>query len=102
MKIFFIVLLPIMIGGCSSEKVEEFVFRKTLEYGLVEMCEEEGKDKDKKCVAAVANQIETCMAKGNWKEFLKNQDDEDELQRFVKAFYPCFEDAKGNPYFPFS
>lgn len=89
-------LLPVflMTSACTGEKVEEVVFRETMEYQLEQDCGE-----DKECKDIVETQMEYCMEKSDWRSFLNNQEDAQELQRFIKEFFPCFKDPDGNPYF---
>lgn len=91
-------LIPLMllaVTGCSEQQVEELVFRKTLEYDLKERC---GENNDA-CYAAVEDQIRECMRKSEWKRYLDSHENEEELQRFMREFFPCFQDAGGNPLF---
>ena len=94
-KILASALLLFLIG-CTTEQTEEFVFRKVLEYQLKEEC---GAD-NKQCIAHVEEQIQACMNESDWRAYLENEEDEEELQRFIKAFFPCFKDDDGNAYFP--
>ncbi len=99
MKIFFSLILLILVSGCDYDleaSVEEFVFRKTAESDLIEKCAE-----DKACIRAVKEQIESCMEKSKWRQYLENseEEEEEELYRFVKTFYPCFKDPDGKSYF---
>jgi len=94
MKSVIILLFPMLIVGCS-DGVDEFAFRKTLEYELVDLC---GK-KDKKCIKAVKSQTKDCMVKSDWRKFLEDQDNKQELNRFTREFYACIVDSEGNPYF---
>lgn len=88
-----VIILLLLIGGCSAEQTEKFVFQKVLEYQLKDDCGD-----DKECVHAVEEQIEACMEKSDWKRYVENDDDK-ELERFVNLFFPCFMDPNGNPYF---
>lgn len=94
-KIFFMLIAVVLLGACSAEQTEEFAFRKTMEYQLIERCGED----DEACIAAVEAQIKTCMAQSDWRKYVRNDEDEAELNRFIRAFFPCFKDADGNPYF---
>lgn len=98
MKIIGLLLMSFLLASCSEGQmadIEELAFRKTLEYSLAELCGEE----DKACNAAVKEQVKSCMEKSDWRKFLDNEDDEDELDRFTTAFYLCIVDSEGNPYF---
>jgi len=63
---------------------------------LVERCG----DSNEVCVAAVKEQIESCMIQANWKGTIDNEDDTDFMSRFVSQFYSCFRGENGDPYFP--
>jgi hypothetical protein len=89
----FIILL--LIGGCTAEQVEEIAFRKVMEYQLIDDCGED----DKACIRAVKEQIESCMEKSDWRKYVKSDEDEAEMKRFVGEFFPCFKDSSGNSYF---
>jgi len=89
----FIILL--LIGGCTTEQAEEFAFRKTMEYQLIDDC---GKE-DKECIKAVKEQIESCMKESDWRKYVNNDEDEKEMKRFINKFFPCFKDSNGNSYF---
>jgi len=95
MKIFFLIFISFFLIGCSGDKIQELVFRKTLERNLIELCG----DEDKECIAAVESQIENCLEKSDWKKFVDNQDDQNENNRFSKELYSCIVDSEGNPYF---
>jgi len=86
--------LPTLLTGCSDEQIEEFAFRKTMEYELIELC-----DNDEECIQAVKDQIKECMEKSDWRRLLDNEDDEEEMGRFTTKFYACIVDSEGNPYF---
>lgn len=90
--VFLLFLLSLL--ACSERQVEEFTFRKTLEYDLVKLCED-----DQECAAAVKAQIKGCMEISEWRNFLSNQNDEIELKRFTTEFYACIVDSEGSPYF---
>lgn len=94
MKKLTIVMLTCLLSACSSDKIEEFAFKKTLELSLVALCEG-----DEPCKNAIKEQISPCMEKSDWRAFLNNDEDEAELARFTKAFYGCIVDEEGNPYF---
>ena len=47
----------------------------------------------------VKEQIESCMEKSDWRKYVDNDEDEEELKRFIGEFFPCFKDSNGNPYF---
>jgi hypothetical protein len=89
----FIILL--LIGGCTAEQVEEIAFRKVMEYQLIDDCGED----DKACIEAVKEQIESCMGKSDWRKYVKSDEDEEEMKRFVGVFFPCFKDPNGNSFF---
>ncbi len=89
----FIILL--LIGGCTTEQAEEFAFRKTMEYQLIDDCGKENKE----CIKAVKEQIESCMKKSDWRKYVNNDEDEKEMKRFISKFFPCFKDSNGNSYF---
>jgi hypothetical protein len=95
MKRLLLLIICLLIGGCSSEMVEELAFRKVMEYQLKDEC----RDEDKACIAAVEAQIESCMIQSDWRQFLENEEDEEEVQRFVSEFLPCFKDSEGSAYF---
>ncbi len=95
MKLFSIVLVSLILCACSEDAVEEFAFRKSLEYGLTEKCGED----DKECVNAVQTQLKGCMEKSNWRKFVASEDDPVETKRFTQEFYACIVDSEGNPYF---
>ena len=94
MRFVFAVILLGLLGGCSDEQVEEIVFRKTLEYELRDDCGD-----DDACRRAVSEQIAACMEEHDWRRFMENQDDPEETQRFVYAFFPCFKNPQGESYF---
>ena len=88
------ILVLLLIIGCSEEQTEEFVFKKTMEYQLKDDCGE-----DEECISAIEKQIESCMKKNDWRKYLRNSEDEEELNRFVEKFFPCFKDQNGNSFF---
>jgi len=96
MKKFFVFAFFLLISGCSGEQAEEFAFRKMIEYQLKNDCGEE----NKQCIKAVEEQMKTCMDESDWRTYLDSHEDQKEMQRFVKKFFPCFKDANGNSYFP--
>ncbi len=95
MRVFGILLMLVSLWSCSEGQMEEFAFRKTLELSLLDLCGEE----DKQCIAAVKSQISGCMEKSNWRKYLQDQDNEEELNRFTSEFYSCIVDEEGYPYF---
>lgn len=95
MRIIGILSVLLVLCSCSDEKIEEFAFRKTLEISLVDLCGEENKE----CIMAVKSQISACMEKSQWRKYLENEDNKEELNRFTKEFYACIVDKDGNPYF---
>ena len=80
MKIYPLLVVLLLLAGCSGERVK---------------CEEQ----DPECAAAIEAQIVQCMQDSDWKRFLDSDEDEEELLRFTRAFFPCFKDPRGNPYF---
>ncbi len=94
MKKLIIISLALINCACSTEKMEEFVFKKTLALSLQELC-----GGDEACDKALEEQITPCMEKSNWRAFLNNEDDEEELSRFTREFYSCIVDEEGKPYF---
>ena len=98
MRIILAIAILMTTAACSPQQVEEIVFRKYMEYQVKDLCDED----DRKCRAAVEEQIKSCMETADWRRFLDSEDDEDELQRFIKVFFPCFKDASGKPYFDFT
>jgi len=89
------ILLPLLIllSGCSEDKVEEFAFRKSMQYNLNKLCEE-----DEQCKSDVKSQIGDCMESSDWRNIIDDESDES-MQAFIKLFYPCFNDENGKPYF---
>lgn len=83
-----------LVGGCSAEQAEEFAFRKVLEYKLKDECGE-----NQECIDAVEEQIDSCMKKSDWRKYVENDEDDEEMARFVRLFFPCFKDPDGNSYF---
>ena len=79
-----------LIGGCSAEQAEEFAFQKVMEYKLKDECGE-----NKGCINAVEEQIESCMKESDWRKYVKNDEDDEEMERFVRLFFPCFKDPNG-------
>ncbi len=94
MKKSIVILLFVMLVGCTEQQAEEFAFRKTLEYLLIDLCEEE-----KACVNAVETQLKSCLEKSDWRRYLENDEDEAEYQRFTSVLYSCIVDEEGQPYF---
>ena len=82
--------------GCSEDAVERFAFEKTLKYGLTKNC-----DKDKECVAAVDEQLPSCIEKGDYKAVLRapREQEDAENERFSRFLFTCIVDKDGNPYF---
>ncbi|MDH5786473.1 MAG: hypothetical protein OEZ16_12815 [Chromatiales bacterium] len=95
MKLPIILLLSLTLLACTDSMVEEFAFKQTLEYSLIDLC---GKE-DKACIAAVESQIDDCMEKSDWRRYMDSDEDEEELNRFTSEFYACIVDEEGNPYF---
>jgi hypothetical protein len=97
MKFLLALTLITLISGCSDEQAasaEKYVFQKTAEIDLLEKCGE-----DDACIQVVKENVELCMDKSNWKKYVDNSDDNEELYRFIKEFYPCFKNSEGKPYF---
>ncbi len=90
-----ILLLAIPLMACNEGSIEEFGFRKGLEYKLISLCG----DEDKACISAVQAQMKGCMEKSAWRRFFDKQEDQAELKRFTTAFYACIVDPNGKPYF---
>lgn len=95
MKVISIALVSLVLISCSDSMIEEVVFRKTLESSLIELCGET----DKMCIEAVKNQISGCMEQSNWRQYLNDQENPEEFQRFTSKFYSCIVDKDGNPIF---
>lgn len=95
MKRVLIFFIPVFLWSCSDAQVEEFFFRKTLEFSLVDLCGEE----DQECIAAVKTQIDGCLEESDWRRYLAAEDNIEEENRFAKKFYSCITDDNGNPYF---
>lgn len=95
MRYFFVFLIVFLLTSCEPGMLEETVFRYTLEKGLLSTCG----DEDKACQEAVKSQISACMETSNWRQYLENQDSEEEFQRFIEEFYSCIVDENGEPYF---
>jgi hypothetical protein len=92
---FSVLIILLLIGGCTAEQVEEIAFRKVMEYQLIDDCGED----DKACIKAVKEQIESCMEKSDWRKYVNSDEDEEEMKRFIGEFFPCFKDSNGNSYF---
>lgn len=95
MKFAIIILITLSLTACSEKFIEEFVFRETLKYNLKEVC---GND-DQSCKDAVDNQLQSCMDKSNWKQFIKDSDNKEESTRFKSELYSCIVDSAGKPHF---
>lgn len=95
MKGIAIIGLSLLLISCSDGDIDEFAFRKTMEYSLVDLCGE----KDKACIAAVKAQVKPCMEKSDWRRYVANEDSDEELKRFTDKFYACIVDKDGDPYF---
>ena len=67
-----------------------------MEYLLKNKCGEENKE----CLKAIEEQIDSCMEISDWKKYLDSDEDQEEMQRFIYKFSPCFKDPNGNSYFP--
>ena len=94
MKKVLVLVSMVFLPACTESQLEEFAFRKTLEYDMVETCGE-----DKSCVKAVEEQVANCMVSSQWRQYLENQDDEAELERFATEVYACIKDTEGKAYF---
>lgn len=97
MKLISIFIFSLFLLSCTAEQAEEFTFRKTIEHELLKLCKTHAKEKA--CTKAVKNQIVECMKKSDWHKLVDNAEDKAEQNRFINAFYPCFVDSRGNPYF---
>ena len=95
MKKLSLILISLCLWSCSEGQVEEFAFRKTMEYSLVGLCGEE----DQACINAIEAQISGCLEKSRWQDYVNSEDSEEELNRFTEEFYSCFIDEEGKPYF---
>ncbi len=98
MNRIYILAITMILGGCSAEQFDEFVFRKVMEYQLKDECGEDNRP----CIEAIEEQIESCMQKSDWRTYLDSDGDQEETQRFIRDFFPCFKDANGKSYFPVS
>ena len=94
MKVLVVILSLFLLTSCTEADVEELVFRKIIEYDLIELCGD-----DEQCKLDVKAQIKGCMVSSDWQGYIKNQDDDEELTRFTVQFYDCFVDPEGQPYF---
>lgn len=94
MKIVFAAMTVLFMTACNQEMMEETIFQKTIEYDLIKLCED-----DEACIEAVKNQSKQCMESSDWRQYIENQDDVEELKRFSEEFYACIVDEEGNPYF---
>jgi len=97
MKLGVIILVTsLFMFGCSEDAVERFAFEKTLKFGLTKNC-----DKDKECVAAVDEQLPTCIGKGDYKAVLRAKGEQEavEHERFSRFLFSCIVDKNGNPFF---
>lgn len=95
MRALLLTLFCLALFSCSDGDIEKFAFRETLQYKLKELCGEE----DKQCITAVEEQTDGCMEQSNWRQYLKDQDNEEEYKRFMTSFYACLVDPLGDPYF---
>ena len=95
MKFVIIISVTLALMGCSEKFIEELVFRETLKYKLKEVC---GND-DQSCKDAVDSQLQSCMDKSNWKQFIKDSDNKEESIRFKSELYSCIVDSAGKPHF---
>jgi hypothetical protein len=95
MRLIRLTLVLFFIVSCSDVDIEKIAFRETLQHNLKELCGEE----DKPCIAAVEAQTERCMEQSNWRQYMSDEDNEEEYERFVTEFYSCIVDPQGQPYF---
>ncbi len=95
MGIISLLFIFLFTFGCSEQQIEEFAFRKTLEHDLIKLCG----DNNKTCITTVKTQIKGCMESSNWRQYLNDQDNEAELNRFSLEFYSCIVDSEGTPLF---
>ena len=95
MKLAIIISIALSLTGCSEKFIEEFVFRETLKYNLKKVCG----DDDQSCKDAVDSQLQGCMDKSNWKQFIRDSDNKEESTRFKKELYACIVDSAGKPHF---
>jgi hypothetical protein len=86
----------LFLFGCSEDAVERFAFEKTLKYGLTENC-----DKDKACIAAVEEQLPSCIEKGDYQSLLRATGEQEAIQseRFSRFLFSCIVDKDGDPIF---
>ena len=97
MKLLSVFVMVVFLAACdtsSSEVVEKYVFKKTVEIDLIKDCKE-----NPACIEAVKAQLDACLAANQWRQYVDNSDDGEETLRFVNAFYPCFKDPEGASYF---
>lgn len=94
-KLAIIISITLSLTGCSEKFVEEFVFRETLKYNLKEVC---GND-DQSCKDAVDSQLQGCMDKSNWQQFIQDSDNKEESSRFKSELYACIVDSANKPHF---
>ena len=95
MKIILFLLSIFILVGCDQNQIDDFVFERTLKKDLIDLCGE----KDKLCIEAVEKQIKNCIKKADGRRFIKNSEDEKEVERFTKIFYSCLVNRKGEPVF---
>ena len=88
------VLIATVLSGCDGKMLEEYSFKKSLEWSLTEKCAD-----DEACVTAVRKLTSVCADRNDWESFLKSQDDPAEKERFVTGFFGCLVDATGRPLF---
>ena len=94
-KLVILISITVSLTGCSEKFIEELVFRETLKYKLKEVC---GND-DQSCKDAVDSQLQSCMDKSNWKQFIKDSDNKEESIRFKSELYSCIVDSAGKQHF---
>jgi len=95
MKAISILFVSICILSCSAEETEEFAFRKSFEFQLIRKCPENHPD----CANDIKSQIKECMVESDWRKFLNDQENKEELKRFTEDIFSCIVDKDGRPYF---
>ena len=93
-----ILITGLFLFGCSEDAVERFAFEKTLKFGLTKNC-----DEDKECVAAVEEQLPSCIEKGDYKAVLRapREQEDAENARFSRFLFSCIVDKNGDPFFEY-
>jgi len=90
-RVVFIAVIAIFLFGCSEEQMTDFMFKQSLKRTLIEKCGEE----DKLCLEAVEKNVGKCIEKADGRRFLKDVENEKEIECFTKIFYACFVNRKG-------